>query len=472
MSIQYDSGSQSGFHSLDDLRHYSRITSDGLQAYRLSQLGQLRQRAARAAGLDHAGAFRSSRGDGEQTVWPTGTTPYAMLSTYPLALHEELRQLNGAGGDTSVQLRLAVVDGYSEAVAGGRVGLPPVLLTRLADSKACRMGLTALPKAYVSLIVDDTTYQRVVARDAAGDRSRFVEVLVDDPDKEFQERAWVTVPGATPSDLEQLTAELEAAALTPASAAPRAPRRAPGPSFEERTPAPTPLNHRTVGDSPAGGAPHLRMPQRQAGHRTDSDHDDDDPPGEPESGTVDQDAHNRPGPGPWVQFFSPIVVAAVVGVFAILAATVPLLLADDGGGKDDKKTGVPSSSQPAGGDATTPTASGSSGPAATGSGLADPVPPGGRTVQETAANRNGTPVFADARGATAAKERIPYATTVPVSCWTENASGMASVNAFYLIADGPWKGLFAPANTFANGDPLGTQGGSHDIDPKVAKCEA
>jgi len=96
-------------------------------------------------------------------------------------------------------------------------------------------------------------------------------------------------------------------------------------------------------------------------------------------------------------------------------------------------------------------------------------PVAGRTFTEIADNRNGVPVFAGPDGSSANASRIPFATKVQVSCHAPNESGMTSVNAFYLIKTPPWRNLYAPADTFANGDPVG-EAGSANIDPAVPAC--
>jgi hypothetical protein len=107
--------------------------------------------------------------------------------------------------------------------------------------------------------------------------------------------------------------------------------------------------------------------------------------------------------------------------------------------------------------ATTPS---SSSPAA-------PTPTG--AVTEIADNRNGVAVFADPTGAAVDAPRIPFATHVQVACVAPNESGIVSINAFYLIETPPWKGVYAPADTFANGDSVGAPG-STNIDPAVTPC--
>jgi hypothetical protein len=92
------------------------------------------------------------------------------------------------------------------------------------------------------------------------------------------------------------------------------------------------------------------------------------------------------------------------------------------------------------------------------------------TFTEIADNRNGVPVFESPDGSTTDAPEIPFTTRVQVACYTPNESGMSSINAFYRIKSPPqWRDVYAPANTFANGDPVG-QPGSTNIDPTVPRC--
>jgi hypothetical protein len=98
--------------------------------------------------------------------------------------------------------------------------------------------------------------------------------------------------------------------------------------------------------------------------------------------------------------------------------------------------------------------------------------PSGPTIPEVADNHSGSPVYRDARGASVAgmvPSRIPYGTVVQVRCQVPNQTGMSSVTALYLIASGRWKGFYGVADTFTNGDPLGSPGG-HLVDKRVPAC--
>ena len=92
-------------------------------------------------------------------------------------------------------------------------------------------------------------------------------------------------------------------------------------------------------------------------------------------------------------------------------------------------------------------------------------------LPEISDNRAGTKVFSNPAGAapTGYNDEIPFDTTVAVACWAPNESEMTSITGFDLIETAPWTGDYAPADTFANGDPVG-QPGSTDRDPAVPTC--
>jgi hypothetical protein len=86
--------------------------------------------------------------------------------------------------------------------------------------------------------------------------------------------------------------------------------------------------------------------------------------------------------------------------------------------------------------------------------------------REKADNHLNTDVFRDPEGdaVTRGPAFIRYGTWVLVKCWAPNKSTMGSINDFYLVETPPWRGEYAPANTFLNGDTAGAR------DPDVPKC--
>lgn len=101
----------------------------------------------------------------------------------------------------------------------------------------------------------------------------------------------------------------------------------------------------------------------------------------------------------------------------------------------------------------------------------------GRLHVEIADNHLGTPLFSSPEGGAVPNGvpgRIKYGTRVLVECYAPNQSGMTSVNDFYLIMGGVHgqmkdiRHTYAPADTFANGGPMGNN--PDTIDPAVPKC--
>jgi hypothetical protein len=116
---------------------------------------------------------------------------------------------------------------------------------------------------------------------------------------------------------------------------------------------------------------------------------------------------------------------------------------------------------------------GGSGGDSTGTNGGGGEPEASTTVVEYADNTLGSPVFADPKGTTVeGSDVIPYRTEVEVSCFAPNESGgMPSVNGFYLIASGPWKGDYVVADTMTNGGAIGDRT-SPSRDKRVPPCNA
>ena len=147
----------------------------------------------------------------------------------------------------------------------------------------------------------------------------------------------------------------------------------------------------------------------------------------------------------------PPIAAALIGAVSVVIAAL-ITSAPGFFGEPDGSTA------PAAGKAAT--AVSPSLPSPTGSSAA------GTLYKEEAYNHLGTEVFRNPMGSAIADSpvSIPFGTQVLVKCWAPNESGMARINAFYLIETSPWSGEYAPANTFHNADT------SAALDPQVPKC--
>jgi hypothetical protein len=200
--------------TFDDIRGYHTYSTTAQQLLLMS-VDAARRRAAQNAGLDRGAADIQSHGDGEMVRWPEEVTAVATLNDYVRELCSEMAALNGERPEgRPIQLRLAVVDGYSALEGGNLTGRGPVTAARLLDSRQCREALALAPQHPLAVITTDEIYQDVVADPYRQLRSEnYVRVLVRHEGKDFTQTAWLTVPGC---DAERLRGLSEDAAETPA----------------------------------------------------------------------------------------------------------------------------------------------------------------------------------------------------------------------------------------------------------------
>jgi hypothetical protein len=83
--------------------------------------------------------------------------------------------------------------------------------------------------------------------------------------------------------------------------------------------------------------------------------------------------------------------------------------------------------------------------------------------------RPGIVVYANTAAASTNVPVIPFNQGVFVKCVAPNESGIQTINKFYLIDSGQWKGTYASANEFTNGGPKGDPA-DPSIDPAVHPC--
>jgi hypothetical protein len=91
------------------------------------------------------------------------------------------------------------------------------------------------------------------------------------------------------------------------------------------------------------------------------------------------------------------------------------------------------------------------------------------TVIEYGDWRPGIVVYANTGAASTDLPVIPFNQGVVIVCVAPNESGITTINKFYLIGSGKWKGTYASANEFTNGGPKGDPA-DPNIDPAVPPC--
>lgn len=320
MSKQYDEGPASRPITQDDLRGWSSLQPHDHESS-LTTLDGIRRRAARDGRVSREEAFRQRHGDGELMRWADGTSALDLLMRYAPALCTELEQENGRLAEPyRMQLRLALVEGYSEIVRGNLTGSPPVTVARLLNSEPCRRALVLLPHRPLVLIIPDDLYQGLVRQRPALHPHTYVRVTVKEPGKGFEAAAWLSVPGCDDEELRLLRDELGRTPAEPAAVTG---------GTDVLTRARTAARQQAAPAAP-GRATDSRPTVAHGTTRATETADDE------ETG-ADEDAEPDPRPvrRPWLRH--PAVVAAMVAALGgIAAAAVPALLSGDGGGGDGK----------------------------------------------------------------------------------------------------------------------------------------
>ncbi|WP_283136914.1 hypothetical protein [Rhizohabitans arisaemae] len=166
------------------------------QAWLRKELHRLIDDALDAARIDRAGAPPpSDRGDGIVRILPGSTPKVELTGGFVDRLHAGLRnhaRITSAEG--ALRLRIALHGGEVGRDGSGWVGEDLGYACRLADLPALRGALDAADRSGLALVVSDDWYGRVVRQGYAEvDRSEYEAVSL--PEDEFDEVAWIRVPG-------------------------------------------------------------------------------------------------------------------------------------------------------------------------------------------------------------------------------------------------------------------------------------
>lgn len=411
-----DEGPVRRLHSLCDIADYSRLVSDA-QRDQQQRLSNLQRIAARYAGLDREAAYIQHTGDGELVRWPAYTDELKFAVDYPRELQTELVRINRDLAEHSrMRLRVAITSGFSQIADTGLAGDAPVRVARLVNARQAREALNLDPGRALVVVFDDRLFHDVVKQELHGLHPEdFVHIVVRE--KGFVGDAWLYVPDGDRSKLAMLAEPIA-----------RPEEHSPQPQPQPPAPRPTPISN-TV-DDPSGP---FRWLTRS-----------------------------------WNRMNSQVKVAVIGAVGAVAAASITAAFSLH------PTAASPPPNTPTNSPSNTPvvvTSSSPLNPTQTPSpSVSVPSVAARGLIAEWTDNRLGTPVFRDPLGdAVNGQESIPFDTKVMVKCWADNQSGMGSVNAFYLVETAPWTNEYAPANTFANGDPIGGQG-STAIDSAVPHC--
>jgi class 3 adenylate cyclase len=209
--------------------------------------------AAREAGLRREAWDRQSAGDGELAVLPRKEPEVRVVERFPRELRGALFRLNRDRKDEArLRLRLAVHFGVAKPGPNGYQGPGPVVLSRLCDSGPLKRVLMEsgadLAVVFSRQIYADTIASGLTLLDPA----ELCRVRVRN--KEFDEDAWIWVPGRDGREHAwELGEGAEPSTVRPAP--PPSPHRGPGPEL----PYPGSPSARGLprgGSSPGGAVAH------------------------------------------------------------------------------------------------------------------------------------------------------------------------------------------------------------------------
>ena len=400
---------RTSLYAYADIVCYSR-----LNAY---QQAECHERLARVLdeGLADAGVCPDSvhtqdHGDAQLLTLPEGTEISRVLAVMPRRVDDKLRARNT---DTALharmRVRLAFATGPSTTERTAHADNASITVVRLCNAPTLREAMTAKPGAHLGVIIHGSLYREYVLQASRPDigTDEYLGAHVSLPEKGFEAAAWIRLVGYPAQ-------EWRSSVRFRSEDEPRVLRR--------------PAN-------PVGPGPGSRTAQAARGN------------GE------NRRRRKRLNQG---------AVATVIA--AVLTAGVSAAIAFYGGHPQAQaSTGVTDQAQ-------SPGPISSSSPS-TQSGSTGPLVPYGAAITEYADWSGGVEVYADNRGTASDLDAIPFNQLVKVSCVARNDSGIRSINAFYLIASGPWKGTYASANEFTNGGRRETAS-DPSIDRRVRSCPA
>ncbi|WIX99567.1 hypothetical protein QRX60_36760 [Amycolatopsis mongoliensis] len=189
--------------AVDAWRYGSR---DGQQQFDLQQaLTTAVDAAGAAAGLDPAAWHRQPAGDGFLDFIADSGAELALVDPFVRELDAWLGRFNHDRlPNARLRLRLAIHHGGAVPAACGYAADGPVHVCRLRDAKPSRAALALVPEANLVQVLSEPIFGSVRQRLTTLSAADFTPVLVDEPEKEFREKAWIRVPGVSAERLSRL----------------------------------------------------------------------------------------------------------------------------------------------------------------------------------------------------------------------------------------------------------------------------
>jgi hypothetical protein len=416
-------------HGFANIVHYSR-----LNAYQQADFQERLVRGLEASLVDcgvRPDTIRvQDQGDARMLTFPDHLDVSRVLAIMPRRFNDELKASNqDKAPHARMQVRLSFAMGPSARGATGQRGSAPIAVTRLNNAPALHEAMATRPDAYLGVVIDDYLYHQHVVQQFRPDLAidEYAPTRVSFPGKKDAE-AWIRLVGYRVGEwLPDMGSAVQAARPN------RESFELPADSVSRPDPG--------VWDDPAAIWDDPAAPEHA-----------------PRRGGGDGAGRGAGGRGRRER----ITLAVATIIAAVIAVGVGLLISYSGHSAGTGSPGRPSSGVISQGQLPPST-------------IADAPPassaatPSGATFTEYGDWGPGVQVYANTLAATSNAPVIPLNQPVQVACVARNDSGIATINAFYRIVSGAWRGTYASCNEFTNG---GTLDSADDpaIDPRVPHC--
>jgi hypothetical protein len=152
-------------------------------------------RARREAGIDDSAVHPQPQGDGQFTVLPVGIDESVVIPRMIAAIGSGLTARDARrSAEDRMRLRVALHRGLVKETVNGWVGSAAIAVHRILDSPPLRAAINENPQAPYVLGLPDVLYRDVIVHAVEPPRpADFRPMIVELPEKDFVEQAWLTV---------------------------------------------------------------------------------------------------------------------------------------------------------------------------------------------------------------------------------------------------------------------------------------
>jgi hypothetical protein len=186
-----------GLYAFADIVGYSRLDAR-LQKMTQDYLASLLDASLAETGARPGQVAPQDQGDARLLRFPAGTDAAKVLAVMPRHINDELLVRNqDMAPHARMRVRLSFTMGVAAQGGTGLAGAAPIAVVRLANSAIFRRAMHIALQAQCGVILDHYLYSQYVRQKFRADISPddYVSVHVSDPEKDFEEAAWIKLFG-------------------------------------------------------------------------------------------------------------------------------------------------------------------------------------------------------------------------------------------------------------------------------------